>query len=378
MNIIFKLLLLFALAGYTYASGAKKEYTIIVCSAKNIENANTFIKNNLANDKKIYILKKSLRYSNRYRVAYGNFKNIKSAKRVKALLSSKLQRLNPYIDQLKIFNKNDLKTIPKGKEYFLVKVIEPKKTLKKTTKVAKPMDIPIIQPKKDLKMVTNTPNTIKNHTVDIEESHMIILKREKNIITKPQIQSKESTKSKSISQNKYFIGANIIIGKAYSNVSGTVSMAGSGVIITGDTPVDTNINFKAGVLTNYDRFTITTGKKLDAEGMKYSSTTLGYDRLFNLYKGYIPYAGVHIGSGKLEDELFGNKNINEYGVQAGILKDINKNFQFEAGIIYTQFSGKITATNRSGTYQGSAFTNLNGSREMKDFAGIYTGLNYKF
>ncbi len=377
MNIIFKLLLLFTLAGYTYASGAKKEYTIIVCSTENIENANIFIKNNLANDKKIYILKKFFRYSNRYRVAYGNFKNIKNAKRVKALLPSKLQRLNPYIDQLKIFNKNDLKTIPKGKKYFLVKVIEPKKTLKKTTKVAKPIDIAIIQPKNDLKMVTNMDNSVKNHTVDIEESHMIIFKRETNIITEPQIQLKKSTESKAISQNKYFVGVNIIHGKVYSNVSGTISMASSGSIVV-NTPADTNINFKVGVLTDYDRFTITAGKKLDAIGMKYSSTTIGYDILFNLYKEYIPYAGVHIGSGKLEDELFGNKNINEYGVQAGILKDINENFQFEAGIIYTQFSGKITATNRSGTYQGDTFTNLNGSREMKDFAAIYTGLNYKF
>ncbi len=354
MNVIIKLIIVFAIVSHTYAKGVQMEYTIIVCSTKNIENANNFIKKNLKKDKNIYVLKKVNQYPVRYRVAYGSFKNFTSAKKAKAMLPSKIKRLKPYIDELK--------NTSKRKKYLLVKKIEPKKEFKAVPKVK------VTKPKEESKPIAKVVKLKQNKELKAEPK-IKVTKPKKDTNQK----TKEPTKKISKLQNEYFMGANIIRGKVSSNVSATANEA-----IAINNSADNNINFKVGTITNNNRFTIATGKKLDTMGMQYSSTTLGYDRLLGLYAGYIPFAGVHIGKGKIEDELFGNKNMDEYGMQAGIMKNINKNLQFEIGMIITIFSDEIKATNRSGTYQDNSFTNLNGTRKIENFSGIYTGLNYKF
>lgn len=184
--------------------------------------------------------------------------------------------------------------------------------------------------------------------------------------------------SSSVMASDYFVGVNLLKSNSSANVSGTMNIGGTTYNVVENTPSDNNLNFKFGMIDNSNRYTISTGTKLKDKGTEYSSTEISYDYLFEKTDIYTPYAGVSLGRGKLKDEIFGNHNVAEYGVQTGVIIDIKNNFEFEAGVSYTKLSGDTTATNGSGTYQGNAFTNLNGSLDTKSATGLYIGINYKF
>jgi|GEM_PF-1934672 len=184
--------------------------------------------------------------------------------------------------------------------------------------------------------------------------------------------------SSSVMASDYFVGVNLLKSNASANVSGTMNIGGTIYSVVENTPSDNNLNFKFGMIDNSNRYTISTGTKLKDKGTEYSSIAISYDYLFEKNDIYTPFIGVSFGKGKLKDELFGNHNVTEYGVQTGVIIDIENNFEFEAGVSYTKLSCDTTATNKSGTYQGNTFTNMNGSLDIKSATGLYIGINYKF
>ncbi len=179
-----------------------------------------------------------------------------------------------------------------------------------------------------------------------------------------------------VAQSEYFIGANLGTIKSGATLSGTATYDGNDISgSASDSDRDTNINIKAGIINNNNRYSIQTGKLYDEGEVTYTSTTLNYDRLFTETNGFTPFAGVHIGKGKFE--IYGwNTTGTEYGIQAGVLKDLKKNFQFEAGLRYTKSNASFSV-NEAGTYNGKAY-NINATLEADDATAMYIGINYKF
>ena len=96
------------------SSETNDKYTVIVCSVKNIENANKFIDNKLNKNNSIFIIKND----NRYRISYGNFNTKKEAVLFKKRLNNSIKSLQPYI---KILNQKNIVSsmIPKEYKYAL-------------------------------------------------------------------------------------------------------------------------------------------------------------------------------------------------------------------------------------------------------------------
>jgi hypothetical protein len=88
MKSISKLLLLSIVSTNIFATNTE----LIVCSVKNIENANTFIDKYLNKSKRINIYK----YHNRFLISYGKFNSKKEAKASIKNLSKDIQKLQPY------------------------------------------------------------------------------------------------------------------------------------------------------------------------------------------------------------------------------------------------------------------------------------------
>lgn len=181
----------------------------------------------------------------------------------------------------------------------------------------------------------------------------------------------------SLFAGEYFVGANLSSADTGIKISGTVTI-NSTTYSAGykDSDRDTNLNAKFGYIDNSARYYIQTGKLFDKGTTEYKSTTINYDRLLNkTVSGFIPFVGLHIGRG--EGKIYGLKDTgNEYGIQAGILNNINDKAQFEAGVRHTFTSAKLTAS-QSGTYVGHTYS-VNGELSSDDVTALYVGLNYKF
>jgi len=184
------------------------------------------------------------------------------------------------------------------------------------------------------------------------------------------------TGTSAVAQNDFFIGANLGTIKSGATLSGTATYDGNNISgSASDSDRDTNINIKAGIVNNNNRYSVQTGKLYDEGEVSYTSTTLNYDRLFTETSGFTPFVGVHIGKGKFE--VYGWETTStDYGIQAGVLKDLNKNFQFEAGLRYTKSNASFYV-NEAGTDNGKAY-NINATLEADDATAMYIGVNYKF
>ena len=99
MKYIVKILFLITVGISTlYSSSLNQKYTIIVCSVKSIENANTFISKNIKINRKIFIIKNN----NRYLVAYGSFDSVNDASVFIETLDFSIKVLKPYVKRLSL------------------------------------------------------------------------------------------------------------------------------------------------------------------------------------------------------------------------------------------------------------------------------------
>ncbi|MEA3553783.1 MAG: SPOR domain-containing protein [Campylobacterota bacterium] len=123
-KIIFLSLVLISLV---FAANESKSWTIVVCSTKNIENADTFIRKNIRkNVQNIYVFNNAYNY----KTTYGAFKTQKEALNFYNKFIKKINGFKPYIIKTK-YNLSQPKQINN-----LVKLYKPnsiKKLLKKTT-----------------------------------------------------------------------------------------------------------------------------------------------------------------------------------------------------------------------------------------------------
>lgn len=183
--------------------------------------------------------------------------------------------------------------------------------------------------------------------------------------------------SSSLVAGEYFVGANLSSVDMGAKISGTASYNGTTVSgSASDSDRDTGFNIKVGKLVDGGRIYLQTGKLYDDGILEYTSTTLNYDKFFTkTSNGFTPFLGAHIGSGSF-DILGYSETGTEYGIQAGMLKDIDNKMQVEFGLRHTFTSAKFTA-NESGTYAGNSYS-VNGELSSDDGTGFYVGMNYKF
>jgi hypothetical protein len=103
----------------------------------------------------------------------------------------------------------------------------------------------------------------------------------------------------------------------------------------------------------------------------YESLDFNYDKFGETINGLKPYYGAHIGLGFLTFEAAGNsttKSSIEYGMQAGLLKEIDKSSNFELGVKYKLGTAKIQYTS------GSDYAKL----EADSVIAFFVGYNKKF
>ena len=193
----------------------------------------------------------------------------------------------------------------------------------------------------------------------------------------------------------FFVGANLVHAKATAKAS--VNLTGGSATLDGTTynapdsasysssDSDNNLNIKFGIDEKNARYYIQTGNLYDVDNVKYSSTTLNYEVKLEPFSGVTPFVGAHIGRGKVT-VASASKTGSEYGLQAGILKNINNNLQFETGFRYTKSnisaSYSIVNDTSSGTYNGHSYSTNNADMNLKaeitHITALYIGINYKF
>lgn len=132
---------------------------------------------------------------------------------------------------------------------------------------------------------------------------------------------------------------------------------------------DTTVNIKFGFINNFYRQYLQYGKLFNKEYMTYNSLTYNFDKIFTLYTlGLDTFIGAHIGIGKIDNTL-ANKLTDygtEFGMQCGVLKDINKYVQIETSVRYTQ--SKVNIHN---------ITSYELRNKLNNYKSFYIGLNYK-
>jgi|GEM_PF-3618675 len=163
---------------------------------------------------------------------------------------------------------------------------------------------------------------------------------------------------------QFFAGIDL----AYHNSSATIS----GETYSGsDSESNVYPSIRAGIIDSdyrvYARYDIAYDEKVDGIDMSYDSLDLNMEALHILAPETNLYYGAHIGLGWLAIEGETDNGI-QYGVQAGIIQDINQNFSLEFGLRYT-----IATAGFDITVAGD-----NAKLEADSVLTASVGANYKF
>lgn len=172
-----------------------------------------------------------------------------------------------------------------------------------------------------------------------------------------------------------FVGLDVLSVKAKPEAKGTVG----GVTGVSDKYnfKDTTFGIKAGAIIDDNHRTYFSYMKasdtLDGEKSSYSLPAINYDYLIKNDKlnGFIPYVGAHIGYGKTKfNSYLKDKSSVDYGLNLGVIKDINEKVSLEVGYRYTYINSESSS---STAVPGAVITGKN-----KDAQAISFGINYKF
>lgn len=167
-----------------------------------------------------------------------------------------------------------------------------------------------------------------------------------------------------------FTGTATIDGVDYSNLSAT----------TDDS--DTSFGIKTGVILDKTHriYAYYTQLEPNMSGIEteLDILTLNYEYLFGTNDNDMNvYIGAHIGQSDYEAIGFDDSSL-MYGIQVGLLYNINKNIELEVGISYSEMDSKPTTPAVSGTYGNVVLTNASAYLELENMTRGYIGLNYKF
>ena len=185
-----------------------------------------------------------------------------------------------------------------------------------------------------------------------------------------------------MAQGNVFFGVDYLNFQPNASVTGTYN-DGTVKNYTDGTENGSGVNYKLGYVSESFRFTLSGGEKFSSSTTDYISYGASFDYILPSIKTFEdeamkPYIGLKYGMGKLDDEIAGDFDVNEYGVQAGLIFVNKSPYELEFGVAYTMFDGDSTFTNKSGTYKGTAFTAATGALEMDNALSFFVGLNYKF
>jgi len=187
----------------------------------------------------------------------------------------------------------------------------------------------------------------------------------------------------SLANASVFVGFDYLNTNPNANTTGNYNIGATTYNYKDGTDSSSNINYKLGYASNSFRVTLNGGEKFSSSTIDYKSYGINFDYLFpeveiltdETFKAFI---GLRYGMGSLKDDIAGDVDINEYGVQTGLIFINQSPYELEFGVSYTIYDGTQNFTNKSGTIQGNSFTNATGSLELKDSLSFYVGLNYKF
>lgn len=214
-----------------------------------------------------------------------------------------------------------------------------------------------------------------------------------NVTEESESSYKRAILSDSNSINSYFIGAGLVHGTVNTNEISSGTIVSNGVSSTGtikdsEKLKDTSFDIKVGtIIEDKHRVYLNYYRLKDVafnNSLSYSLVSLNYDYLLHSAKTNLfnPYIGVHIGYGKSDfGDFVGNKFKDEssidYGINIGILKNINKDISLEVGYKYTIVDNKSVL---SGTFVDGQGDTLTGSayQEMEEVKVLNFGINFKF
>ncbi len=162
------------------------------------------------------------------------------------------------------------------------------------------------------------------------------------------------------SANRFFIGIDL----AHHDVSITGSAAGNSA---SDSDTDVSPSIKAGVIADNYRAYVRYDKAYDDYDIAYDSLDVSFEGLSKVAPSTSLYYGAHLGQGWFE--LYGEEESGlQYGIQGGLIQDINENFSLEVGARYTMATAEFSATYNGDTYKV----------EADDIVTLSVGATYKF
>ncbi|MEN8302862.1 MAG: hypothetical protein ABFQ64_02175 [Campylobacterota bacterium] len=166
-----------------------------------------------------------------------------------------------------------------------------------------------------------------------------------------------------MAEDKFFIGLDLVHHDVTFSLSDTYSgMSGSGE--------DSHVapSFKIGMVADeyrlYGRYDIA----YDEYGISYDSLDLNLEGLHSLSMNTNLYYGLHAGMGWFDIAGIVTDEGPQYGLQAGVIQDINQNLSLEAGIRYT------IAT--AGFYFADGIDSL--TLDADSVLALSVGVNFKF
>jgi len=190
-----------------------------------------------------------------------------------------------------------------------------------------------------------------------------------------------------------FLGLDFVKGKVDTTEGGKGTITINGNTETGSfsdnsSVKDNTFGIKAGaILDKNHRVYINYFKLKDTvydNDVSYTLPSINYDYLIlnDKLNGFVPYIGAHIGYGKTDfgdfiGSDFEDKSSLDYGINLGVIKDINKNVSLELGYRYTIVDEKTT---QSGTFTDADGDSISGTvYQENDSVSTFTfGVSYKF
>lgn len=171
------------------------------------------------------------------------------------------------------------------------------------------------------------------------------------------------TSSSLMAEGNMFLGVDYM----YSKIQSTESI---GAVKDTLKVNDSNVNYKLGYLTDSFRIYLNGGQRVSTSAVDYNTYGLSADYMFPKFKtfedeGAKPFLGIRYGLGKVKDDNYGDFDVNEYGVQAGLIFVNNSPYELEVGAAYMMLDGNSN-------------TNVLGSLEVDNALSFFIGLNYKF
>ena len=185
-------------------------------------------------------------------------------------------------------------------------------------------------------------------------------------------------------ETQWFVGLGIskMDTSVKESVTGSVAVNGTNIATaaaSASTDIDdTALGIKAGVIVDAKHRVSIENSKYDFD---YSSearkTTLSYDYIIDIDSEVRPFIGAHVGHLKVQAYNLVEDSGMLYGAQVGVLYDITKNIELEAGV---SASATSVAPSISGAVYNDGTVAVSGTYKM-DVSTIVTmgaSINYKF